>query len=172
MVDMLRGPVLVAATIAMGLVAGLFYAFSCAVMLGLRQSDDRTFVTAMQKINVAILNGWFMASFVGALLLSILAVVLHLRGDLRAVLPWTIAAVVLYLVTFIVTGAINVPLNDTLAAAGDPGGIPDLAAVRAQFESTWVQWNLVRAVTSTLAFGCLTWALVVHGRLAAAVGRA
>jgi uncharacterized membrane protein len=48
--------VLVAATVTMGLIAGLFYAYACSVMLGLRQTDARTFVYAMQRINVAILN--------------------------------------------------------------------------------------------------------------------
>jgi uncharacterized membrane protein len=43
-----------------------------------------------------------------------------------------------------------------------------LAAVRAHFEATWVRWNIVRAVLNAGAFGCLLWALVVHGRLAAA----
>ncbi len=40
--------VLGAAVIAMGLLAGLFYAFDVAVMLGLTATDDRTLVDAMQ----------------------------------------------------------------------------------------------------------------------------
>jgi hypothetical protein len=35
-------------------------------MPGLRRTDDRTFVDAMQSINVAIINGWFALSFAGA----------------------------------------------------------------------------------------------------------
>lgn len=54
----------------------------------------------------------------------------------------------------IVTGAVNVPLNNKLAAGGDG----DFAALRAQFESSWVAWNIVRAAISTAAFGCLVWA--------------
>ena len=39
-------------------------------------------------------------------------------------------------------------------------------AVRERFDETkWVRWNLVRAVATTVAFGCLTWALVLHGRM-------
>lgn len=37
------------------------------------------------------------------------------------------------------------------------GGV-DLAAVRQHFETTWVRWNLVRAVAATGSFGCLAWA--------------
>jgi uncharacterized membrane protein len=40
-----------------------------------------------------------------------------------------------------------------------------IAAVRDRFdEARWAGWNLVRAVTSTAAFACLAWALVVYGR--------
>ena len=44
------------------------------------------------------------------------------------VLPWIVAAFVLYAVTFVITVAINVPLNDEIKMAGDPDRIPDLAA--------------------------------------------
>ena len=42
--------VLGAAVIAMGLLAGLIYAFSIAVMPGLTAADDRTLVDAMQQM--------------------------------------------------------------------------------------------------------------------------
>lgn len=41
--------VLAAATVATGLVAGVYYAFACSVMLGLGASGDRTFIEAMQN---------------------------------------------------------------------------------------------------------------------------
>ncbi|WP_457030512.1 anthrone oxygenase family protein [Kitasatospora sp. P5_F3] len=159
-----RGAVLLGATLTMGLSAGLFFAYSCSVMPGLAKADDRTFVETMQRINVAILNGWFMVVFVGAIVLTLLAVVLQFRGGDRGLLPWLIAAAVLYLVVLVVTGAVNVPLNDQLAAAGSLDGIPDLAAVRETFETTWVRWNTVRTVSATAGFGCLVAALVVGGR--------
>jgi uncharacterized membrane protein len=37
--------------------------------------------------------------------------------------------------------------------------------VRERFESRWVRWNILRAVTSAAALGCLLWALVLHGAL-------
>jgi uncharacterized membrane protein len=65
----------------------------------------------------------------------------------------------------VITMAVNVPLNDAIKAAGDPDRIGDLAAVRERFDETrWAAWNLVRVATSVAAFGCLAWALVVHGR--------
>jgi len=66
---------------------------------------------------------------------------------------------------FVVTAAVNVPLNNQLEAAGPADRITDLPAVRARFEATWARWNVVRAVASTAAFGRLTWALVLHSRL-------
>lgn len=74
----LEGAVLCTATVASGLVAGLFYAFSVSVMRGLGRTGDSTFVEAMQNVNVAILNGWFALAFVGAPLSTSLAAVLHL----------------------------------------------------------------------------------------------
>ncbi|MET9647906.1 anthrone oxygenase family protein [Streptomyces syringium] len=162
----LQAVALMAATLTVGLVAGLFFAFACAVMPGLRRSDDRAFVEVMQRINVAILNGWFLFCFLGAPVFTGLATALHLRADGRAALPWTIAGLVLYAVVLIVTAAVNVPLNNRLEAAGPPGGGAGAAAVRERFEATWVRWNLVRAVASTAAFGALAWALVLHGRAA------
>ncbi|MGH3983909.1 MAG: DUF1772 domain-containing protein, partial [Pseudonocardiaceae bacterium] len=167
MLELSRGAALVAATIAMGLFAGLFYTFACAVMPGLHRMDDHTFVSGMQQINVAILNGWFFATFLGAPLVTALAGLLQLGGGSRRVLLWIVAAFILCVVAFVITVVVNVPLNDALAAAGDPAQTADLAAVRAQFEASWVRWNLARAVASTAAFGCLTWALVLYGRATA-----
>lgn len=156
---------LLGATLTVGLMAGLFAAFSYAVMPGLGRSDDRTFTQAMRAINAAILNGWFVVCFVGALVLLVAATLSHLRGPQRQALPWIVGALVLYAAVLVVTMAVNVPLNDALDAAGrvDPPG--DLATIRARFEGAWVAWNVVRAVASTAAFGCLSWALVLAGRL-------
>ncbi|MBD0737323.1 DUF1772 domain-containing protein [Streptomyces sp. CBMA29] len=155
----IRSLVLLAATLATGLMAGLYFAFSVAVMPGLAASDDRTFVEAMQRVNVAILNGWFSLAFGGALILGGIAAALHWRGDGRPALPWIIAGVVLYAASLVVTMGFNVPLNDRLAAAGDPSKIHELAAVREQFESAWLRWNVARVLTTTAALGCLAWAL-------------
>jgi uncharacterized membrane protein len=144
---------LVAAVITNGLMAGLFAAYSYAVMPGLARAGDRTFVEAMQQTNAAILNGWFGICFGGAVLFAAAAAVLHLG---RPALPWIVAGLVLYVAVLVVTFSVNVPLNNALAVAGTG----DVAGARAAFEGTWVRWNVVRAVASTAAFGCLTWALV------------
>jgi uncharacterized membrane protein len=154
---------LLVATVTTGLMAGLFFAFACAVMPALGRSSDRAFIETMQNTNKAIINGWFMLPFMGTLPLLVLAVVLAWRGQGRPALPWIIAALVLYLVAFLITSGVNVPLNDRLERAGDPGHITDLAAVRRHFEDRWVSWNIARAVVHTAAFACMAWALVLYG---------
>jgi uncharacterized membrane protein len=160
----LRALTLVASTLTMGLMAGVFGVYAHAIMPGLRDIDDRTFVAAFQSIDRAIINPWFMPAFLGALFVTGAAAALQLGEDQRSVLPWIAAALVLYLAVFVITLAVNVPLNDAIKAAGDPDHI-DLAAVREQFdEARWAAWNVVRAVATTVAFGCLVWALVEYGR--------
>ncbi|MET8423024.1 anthrone oxygenase family protein [Nocardia sp. NPDC004860] len=158
-----RTAALVAATLTTGLIAGVFYAYATSVMTALGQSDDRTFIDVMQKINVVIINPWFMLGFMGTVGFTVLAAALHLGKDNRTTLIWIGVALALNVIAFCVTSGLNVPLNNQLANAGDVGQIPDLAAVRSQFESSWVTWNIVRAVLHTLAFLVLTGALFVAG---------
>jgi uncharacterized membrane protein len=160
-VKTLQQTTLILTALATGLMAGLFAAFAYSVMPGLGRSSDRTFVEAMQNINKAILNPVFMVPFMTAVPLLGLAVALAWRGHGRAALPWLIAALVLYLLAFMVTSGLNVPLNDQLAKAGSPVRMKDPASVREDFENTWVTWNIVRALLHTAAFGCLLWSLTV-----------
>jgi uncharacterized membrane protein len=159
----LRAISLLGATMTMGLVAGVFALYAHTIMPGLKKTDDRTFVAAFQSIDRAIVNPWFMlTAFVGALVLTAAAAVTNLGED---AFGWVVAALALYAVAVVITIAVNVPLNDAIKAAGDPARIHDVAAVRERFHETrWAAWNLVRVVTSTAAFGCLAWALVVYGR--------
>jgi uncharacterized membrane protein len=159
----LRAVSLLGATITMGLVTGTFALYAHTIMPGLRSTDDHTFVTAFQSMDRAIINPWFMSTaFVGALLFAAAAMVTNLG---RAALPWVAVALGLYLIAFVITVAVNVPLNDTIKAAGNPDRIHDLQGVRERFdEARWAAWNLVRVVTSVGAFGCLAWALVLYGR--------
>lgn len=146
--------VLVAALVAAGLIAGLFYAYACSVMPGIARGDDKTFVEAMRGINVAIVNPVFMLTFLGAPLLAGVAVFLNLGS--RS-LPWVIAGFVFLLAMIVITGVVNIPLNNALDSGGD-----DYAAVRAKFEAVWVRWNVLRAVVSTAGFGCLVAAVLTE----------
>jgi uncharacterized membrane protein len=160
----LRTLALLAATLTTGLSAGLFTTWAYSVMPGLARTDDRTFVVAVQRLNEAILNGWFALCFGGALVFGVAALLLHLNAASRSALPWIVGGLALYVAVLVVTGAANVPLNNALARAGDPARIPDVGAVREAFEAQWVRWNIARAVLSTASFGSLSWALLLWGR--------
>jgi uncharacterized membrane protein len=99
-------------------------------------------------------NPVFMATFLGAPVLAGVAV-LTSSSTAR---PWVIAGLALAIGTVAITGGLNVPLNNALDAAGSVDKIADLAAVRADFEDSWVRWNIARTVTSTAALACLAWA--------------
>ncbi len=149
--------VLVAALITAGLAAGLFYAYACSVMPGLARTDDKTFVETMRGINVAIINPVFMLSFLGAPLLAGVAIFLHLGSETRSALPWVIAGFVFLLAMVLITGGANIPMNNALE-----NGKTNYAELRAAFETSWVRWNILRALVSTAGFGCLVGALLAR----------
>lgn len=153
---------LLAATLTMGLTAGAFALYAHTIMPGLAHTDDRTFVGSFQEMDRAIINPWFIGCcFFGALLLTA-AAGLTARGT--GAFVWVAIAFVLYLVSVVLTLAVNVPLNDALKASGDPRTI-DVTAARAAFHETrWVVANVVRTLLTTGAFGLLAWALVVTER--------
>lgn len=165
--------VLAVAAVLTGLMAGIYAAFSVAVMPGLARVDDAAFTRVMRSVNVRILNGWFLLAFLGAAPAAAAAALLH-RGD-PPVAVWAGAGCALYAATVAVTFRVNVPLNDALEAAGaaaGPGaagltengpGAAGLAEARERFEARWTPWNAVRAVLATAAFGCLAVALLLHG---------
>jgi uncharacterized membrane protein len=155
-----RTVALVAATLTMGHMAGVFGLYAHTLMPGLRRTDDRTFVRAFRSIDTAIVNPWFMAGgFLGALVFTGLAAALHLGRDARPALPWLLAALLLYVAVVAITVAVHLPLNNALKAATD--GADDTAVRRRFDEARWVRWNLVRVALTTAAFGCLAWALTL-----------
>jgi uncharacterized membrane protein len=161
-----RTGILILATLTTGLTAGVFVDWSNAIMPGLSSVDDRTFVAAFRALDASITNPLFLGvGFMGALLFTGLSAALHLRAEQRPVLMWIGAALVCYLAVFVITFGVHEPLNEKLRTAGEPASDAEFAAARALLdEAMWTAWNTVRAVASTIAFGCLTWALVIHRR--------
>lgn len=164
--EALQAAALIAATLTMGVVAGVLQLYADAIMPGLARTDDRTFVSAFQAIDKAITNPLFLGNFFGPLVLTALSALLHISSNVRSVLPWVAIAFGRYLFVVVSTLAVNVPLNDAIKAVGEPDQISNLDAVRHRFdEAKWARWNVVRAVLTTAAVGCLGWALVLQGRL-------
>ncbi len=133
-------PVVILATvaaIAAAAVGGLFYAFSTFVMRGLDRTGPDAAATAMRGINAeAQGNAPFLALFMGSALVALVVGIAALR---RIGLPgsgWLLAGAVLALVPLVVTVAVNVPLNDRLAAS-----LP-----WQEYHRIWTLWNHVRTV--------------------------
>ena len=154
---------LMGATLATAMVAGLLFSFAHSVMPGLGSLDDRGFLTAFQRIDVAISNSWMMLTFLGSPALTLVALLLHLPGGSPAV-TWLVVALLLAVATVIITGAIHLPLNAAIQDAAP--ALLDVAELRSRFEGRWVRWNVVRTATSTGSLIALSWALFVAGHSA------
>ncbi|WP_382162736.1 DUF1772 domain-containing protein [Hydrogenophaga sp. ANAO-22] len=130
-------------------VGGVFYGFSTFVMKALAQLPAAQGVAAMQRINIVVINPWFMGAFMGTLLLSIACVVVAVMAGSAALL----AGGLLYaLGTFGVTMAFNVPRNNRLARL-DPAS-SDAAAYWPTYVREWTRWNHVRTGAALVAAAC------------------
>lgn len=147
---------LASATLTTGLVAGLFYAWAVSVNLGLAEQSDASYIATMNAVTERIENPLFFASFLGAPLLLLAALAVHLprfrSGRFRLV---ALACALLIGGAFLVTMSANVPLNYELLRVSADAPAGELARERAAFEGSWVFWNWVRTVFSTLAFVAL-----------------
>lgn len=162
--DALQGTALIAATITMGIAAGVYTLYMVVIMPGLARTDDRTFVGAFQQIDRAIVGPFLLVFFIGPLGLGTWAAALHIGDADPTAFRLIAAAVGLQVVMALITLSVNVPLNNRIKAAGDPSRIGDLAAVRHRFnEHRWVRWNRVRTLAALVAFGLISWSLVLSG---------
>jgi uncharacterized membrane protein len=154
---------LACATLTTGLVAGVFYAYSVSVNLGLAAQPDASYVATMQAINERIENPLFFLTFFGAALFPLAALAAHYRRP-RSGRFWLVAlACVLYIGgSFLLTTFVSVPMNNQLAAVDPEAPARVLAAARDAYEGPWDLWNSVRAVLSVLAFLALTGACLLR----------
>jgi len=158
-----RALTLAGATLTTGLVAGVFYAYAVSVNLGLAAQPDAAYIATMQAINERIQNPLFFASFFGAVLFLMAALVVYSPRP-RSGRFWLIAlACVLYVGGgFLLTVFVNVPLNEELARVAADASAGELARARAGYEDPWSFWNGVRAVFASLAFLALVCACLLR----------
>jgi uncharacterized membrane protein len=150
-----------------GLMAGLFFAFSAAVMTALGRLPPAGGISAMQSINVAILNPLFFAAFFGTAAASVLLAVAALAGWGAPGRVWLLAGAILYLGgNLLVTIVCNVPLNNALAVAAPES--PTGTALWTRYLSAWTAWNHVRTIACLAAMASLIVALCYQARSAGA----
>lgn len=143
---------LLLSTLGSGLMAGLFFVFSVAVMKALAALPPPQGIAAMQSINRVILNPIFLAVFLGSGALSLAVIALAWRA------PWALAGALLYLLGSIgVTMRFNVPRNNALDRV-DPGSVQGAALWR-DYLVTWTAWNHVRTLACAAALVCFAIAL-------------
>src|SRR6266853_1962818 len=104
MMEDVRFVVTLMSALGCGLMAGILFAFSVFVMKALGRLPPAQGIAAMQSINVAIINPWFLAVFLGT---SVACVFLAISSVLmwhRPRTAWLLAGALLYLVgTVLVT---------------------------------------------------------------------
>lgn len=145
------------AALGSGLIAGVFFIFSVAVMRALERVPGG--MAAMQSINVVILNPRFLGVFMGTALMCIaLAIASVVRWEQPGA-AWLLAGALLYLIGSIgITMIFNVPMNNALAAA-DPAS-SDGQKIWADYLTNWTLWNHVRTIASLGASASFIVALV------------
>ena len=132
------------------MMAGLFFVFSNFTMAALSKIKPEAGMSAMQAINITIINPWFMALFLGTAIGSLVVSVLAIINWDHPASVWALGGGALYLAgCFLVTACFNVPLNNMLAAVNpmDPGSVN----LWMEYVAKWVPWNHVRTVTTLLA---------------------
>ncbi len=145
-------PTVAFAAMGSGLMGGLFFVFSNAVMKALTHLAPERAVAFMQAVNVTIVNPLFLFLFVGTAVVCAFLLVGALAGW-HPPMPSVLAGAALYLGgTFGVTVAGNVPLNNALAEREGT----DAAAFWPDYATRWTRWNHVRTVAAIAAAGFLT----------------
>lgn len=135
------------------LMAGLFFAWSFSVTLGLARLSNTEYISAMQSMNRAIQNPVFFICFLGTVVLLPLSTYLHYEGSVSARFWFLLFAAFIYFVAvFGVTIFGNVPLNEMLDAFRlETASDEEISSIRAKFEEPWNALNMVRTVASTIA---------------------
>jgi uncharacterized membrane protein len=138
------------AALGAALVAGIFFAFSVFIMTALGRLPAQGGISAMQSINVVVLNPVFFAVFFGTAAIALVLAITALIAWSEPVAPYLLAGSLLYLVgTILVTMVFNVPLNNRLASIKPNSA--EGAAVWTRYLSAWTAWNHVRTLASLAA---------------------
>jgi uncharacterized membrane protein len=156
--DELMSGLTLAAALGAGLVAGIFFAFSAFIMAALKRLPSEGGISAMQSINVTVLNPVFFFVFFGTAVAALVLAIAAFAGWSPSRSPYLLAGALLYLAgTILVTMVFNVPLNNKLAAASAKS--TEGASVWNTYLSAWTAWNHVRTIAALSACASFIFAL-------------
>ena len=147
--------VLILATVACALVAGLLFAFAIVTMPGIKRLNDGEFIRAFQAMDGIIQNNQplFVLVWVGSVVAVIASALLglsRLEGPAQVLI--LLAAFAYVVGVQVPTVAVNVPLNNRLQAVNVDALDPATQQrARLDFEPRWNRWNAVRTVVASLA---------------------
>lgn len=135
---------------------GFFYAWVCSTMWGLDAADPRTAIAAMQAMNASVRNAVFAPAFFGTAPVALITAVLLWSGGQKVpALCFAIATVIIFFGAFVLTIAVNVPMNETLAQIDVPQDIDAARAIWADYSAPWQFWNQIRTIASGLGVLCI-----------------
>lgn len=130
---------------------GFFYAWTVSTMWGLDRAEPQIAIAAMQAMNASVRNMAFAPAFFGtapAFLLTALVA----RRNRRAAMLFLVAGLIYGFAAMGLTIAINVPMNETLAATAIPTDPSKAAEIWHAYSQPWQMWNQIRTLTSGAAF--------------------
>lgn len=151
---------LVALAVGAALIGGIFFAFSNFVMKALARLPAPAAISAMQSINIVVLNKWFLGLFSGLTVMSLALTVLSLsHWGSPSTLSLLIGTIAYVAGCWLVTIIGNVPLNNRLAEI-DPSQ-PSSAEQWQAYLTRWTRLNSQRALAALVAASLFCVALIV-----------
>lgn len=134
------------AALGCGLIAGVFFAFSSFVISAFAQLEPAQGISAMQSINITVINPLFMTALFGTAPACIFLAISSLLKWHQPGAAYLLLGSLLYLVGMGVTIFCNVPLNDALAKV-EPYSTEG-ARLWASYLNNWTVWNHIRTIAA------------------------
>ncbi|MEO7977994.1 anthrone oxygenase family protein [Flavobacterium sp.] len=139
-----------------GLIAGLFYSYSCSVNIGLRLLSNSEYLKAMQAINASIQNPAFFISFMGLLVAFPVTTFQCYSANTNYLYLLWIGMIIYFIGVFGVTIFFNVPLNEQLAKFNiENATSTEILSMRKAFENPWNTFHTIRTVASLISFSLI-----------------
>ena len=132
-----------------GAIFGFFFAWVCSTMWGLDDADPRVAIAAMQAMNASVRNAVFAPAFFGTpVVMAATALAARVAGQRRSAGLFGSAAAVYLFGGAVLTMALNVPMNEELAAVVVPESIDEAGRIWNDYSGRWQLYNVIRTVFS------------------------